>query len=509
MTPKNIIIFRLFGFILLFSVATIEKVEAQKRNAIWCFGDSAGIDFNIPNSPNTFSSGMDGIGSCASIADSNGNLIFYTNFNYNGDTEIWNSMHSPIANSDTLVGNGYFQGLVIVPVPDSDSLYYIFVLYLGDGIYYHLINMKYNGGQGIVLQKNVLLTSQRVGDCITAIKHGNGRDWWLIYKRSSGSSPNHFNRFYKRLITPIGISQPDSTDFNDATDADNQKIIWHPDFNKFMLQNVGSYMKEFSFNRCTGAFDTIRTIYEEQFGFYDRFFFQGDYSSNGNVFYTTTIKFGTIPFGYLLQFNLNDIDPSLTVDTVASYPFPPYDIGGLKRGPDNKIYFATRYASPFPISSYPYPDSMRNVINSNLGVINSPDSIGNSCDYQEFSFWLGGKRTYGGLPNNPDYDLGPLIGSGCDTLTVGITENVLYSNNIIVYYDGDWKTAFINAKNLRGKNFRFELFNMNGQLIKQESGKLISEFYTQNLDMSSFADNVYIVRLITEKEVLTVKFVKR
>jgi hypothetical protein len=50
---------------------------------------------------------------------------------------------------------------------------------------------------------------------------------------------------------------------------------------------------------------------------------------------------------------------------------------------------------------------------------------------------------------------------------------------------------------------------MNGQLIKQESGKLISEFYTQNLDMSSFADNVYIVRLITDKEVLTAKFVKR
>ena len=146
MKPKTIIIFKCLAFIFLLSAVTIEKAEAQNRNSIWCFGDSAGIDFNNPNIPLTFASGMDGNGSCSSIADSNGSLIFYANFDYNGDTKIWNSMHSPIVNSDTLVGFGLFQSLIIVPVPDNDSLYYIFVLYLGDGIYYHQINMKYNDG---------------------------------------------------------------------------------------------------------------------------------------------------------------------------------------------------------------------------------------------------------------------------------------------------------------------------------------------------------------------------
>jgi hypothetical protein len=417
-------------------------------------------------------------------------------------------MHSPIANSDTLVGNGYFQGLVIVPVPDNDSLYYIFVLYLGDGIYYHLINMKYNGGQGIVLQKNVLLTSQRVGDCITTIKHGNGRDWWMIYKRSSGSIPNHFNRFYKRLITPFGIGQPDSTDFNDATDADNQKIIWHPEYNKFMLQNVGGYMKEFSFDRCSGTFDTTRTIYQEQVGFYDKFFLQGEYSSNGNVFYNSTVKFGTVPFGYLLQFNLNDSVPSLTVDTVAAYPFPPYGIGGLKRGPDNKIYFATQYASPYPISSYPYPDSMRNVINSNLGVINSPDSIGISCDYQEFSFWLGGKRTYGGLPNNPDYDLGPLIGSGCDSLTTSI--HTISSDNSFfqAWYNSSWSELIVNANRVKGKLAFIKVFDGTGKLICERRETIIDGYLTSNINLTNFSSGVYIVQVYTEFEKYSSKFVK-
>ncbi len=508
MKPKIIEIIKCLGIIFLLSAVTFEKAEAQNRNSIWCFGDSAGIDFNNPNIPLTFASGMDGIGSCASIAELNGNLLFYANFNYNGDTKIYNSMHSPIVNSDTLVGNGYFQGLVIVPVPDNDSLYYIFVLYLGDGIYYHLINMKYNGGQGIVLQKNILLTSQRVGDCLTAVKHGNGRDWWLIYKRSSGSLPNHFNRFYKKLITPLGIGQSDSTDFNDATDAGNQKLIWHPSFNKFMLQNVGSYMKEFSFDRCSGVFDTIRTIYQEQTGFYNRFFFQGEYSSNGNVYYTSTIKFGTVPLGYLLQFNLNDSFPSLSVDTIASYPFPPYDIGGLKRGPDNKIYFATRYASPFPISSYPYPDSMRNVINSNLSVINSPDSIGISCDYQEFSFSLGGKRTYGGLPNNPEYDLGPLVGSGCDTLTTSIQTVSSEQSFFQAWYSSSWDELIINAKRIKGKQAYLRIFDSIGKLLIERNERIVDGYLTATVNLPSLSSGVYVVQMYTESEKYSSKFIK-
>ncbi len=508
MKPKTIIIFKCLAFIFLLSAVTFEKAEAQNRNSIWCFGDSAGIDFNNPNIPLTFASGMDGNGSCASIADSNGNLLFYTNFNYNGDTKIYNSMHSPIVNSDTLVGNGFFQGLIIVPIPDNDSLYYIFVLYLGDGIYYHLINMKHNGGQGIVLQKNVLLTSQRVGDCLTAVKHGNGRDWWLIYKRSFQGVQNSQNRFYKRLITPFGIGQPDSTDFADATDADNQKIIWHPSFNKFMLQNVGGYMKEFSFDRCTGALDTIRTIYQEQSGFYNRFFLQGEYSSSGNVFYNSSVKFGTVQFGYLLQFNLNDSFPSLSVDTLGAYPFPPYAIGGLKRGPDNKIYFATQYSSPFPISSYPYPDSMRNVINSNLSVINSPDSIGISCDYQEFSFSLGGERTYGGLPNNPEYDLGPLVGSGCDTLTTSIQTVSSEQSFFQVWYSGNWNELIINAKRIKGKQAYLRIFDSTGRLITERNERIVDGYLTATINLPNLSSGVYVVQMYTESEKYSSKFIK-
>ena len=51
--------------------------SSQNKNSIWCFGDSAGIDFYTPNNPQVFSSGMNGRGGCGSMADSNGNLRFY------------------------------------------------------------------------------------------------------------------------------------------------------------------------------------------------------------------------------------------------------------------------------------------------------------------------------------------------------------------------------------------------------------------------------------------------
>ncbi|MBE7510779.1 MAG: hypothetical protein HS118_11435 [Bacteroidia bacterium] len=52
-----------------------------------------------------------------------------------------------------------------------------------------------------------------------------------------------------------------------------------------------------------------------------------------------------------------------------------------------------------------------------LGVVNNPNVKGLGCNFNNFGFYLGGKRSYWGLPNNPDYELGALAGSGCDTLT--------------------------------------------------------------------------------------------
>ena len=62
-------------FLLLFFIAA--NAVAQNQNSVWIFGDSAGIDFSNLNNPVPVFSGMDERGSCASIADTSGNLLFY------------------------------------------------------------------------------------------------------------------------------------------------------------------------------------------------------------------------------------------------------------------------------------------------------------------------------------------------------------------------------------------------------------------------------------------------
>ena len=56
--------------------------------------------------------------------------------------------------------------------------------------------MSANGGLGEVIQKNVQLHNYKSADGLTAIKHGNGRDWWIINRRWN----NINNTFYKYLI---------------------------------------------------------------------------------------------------------------------------------------------------------------------------------------------------------------------------------------------------------------------------------------------------------------------
>jgi hypothetical protein len=142
-----------------------------------------------------------------------------------------------------------------------------------------------------------------------------------------------------------------------------------------------------------------------------------------------------------------------------------------------------------------------------LSVINYPDSLGIACNYEPFSFYLGGKRTYWGLPNNPDYDLPALTGSPCDTL-VGIGEAPQIQQAALnVFYHTAWEKAFINASNLKGKNGKLLVYDMQGKIIHQEPLRIQNGYYTKDLSMQGKAHGVYLVIVQTEEERLTKKMI--
>ncbi len=496
-------------FILFIWLLLPLLASSQDRGNIWCFGDSAGIDFNNLNNPFPINTGLRTRGSCASISDTAGNILFYASDRTNtaGDytTLIYNNEHNIMPNGDTIIGEGWYNEMIILPLPNNDSIYFLFVISteLGPGgLYYSIINMKLDSGRGDVISKNIQLQSFPNVDCLTAIKHGNGRDWWLFFRKfdSNGIADNNFHSY---LITPNGISNYSFQSVGSINRTNLAQMKFNSDGSKVVFNNYRGMLELYDFDRCTGIINNAQTIFADNVSPPWPARCSSEFSSDGNYLYVCNNPDST----FLYQYDMNSANISNSQILLWMIPKEVQRNSGgfLKLAPNNKIYFSSVYYNGvFP---YPYPDSVYNMYNMNLGVINTPDSLGTGCDFQPYSFYLGGKRTYWGLPNNPNYDMHALIGSPCDSLT-SISEIPVFSEaELFIYYESDWQTAFINANKLKGTKYYLEVFDLLGHSIFRENGKLTPPYFTKNFNCEGFSQGMYIVNLVTDKERLSRKFI--
>jgi hypothetical protein len=495
---------------LIYFVCVGYYSTAQFKNSIWCFGDSSGIDFSNVLVPIPFITSLDTRGTAVSIADSINNLLFYANTRAGlaGNTAlVWDKNHQLMQNGDSIVGRAWYKELIIIPLPDSQNLFYVFSsgetsIY---GLYYSIINLNLNGGLGAVVQKNTQLLPYQGSDGIAAIKHGNGRDWWLFFRR--WDIPN--NSFYTYLITPNGIIPiPIQQLGSVATNAGFYRIEPSWDGTKLACVTAQGIIEVFDFDRCTGIISSPVIIDSEQpTGNSIPWYWSCELSLDKSKLYVMSVLQGSIQdTSYLFQFDMNAPNINASRDTIHIFNTPTQP-GAIELAPDGKMYISSAYE--WGGFSYPYPDSVYNLYNMNLSVINYPDSLDPSCDFQPFSFYLGGKRTYYGLPNNPNYELEALVGSPCDTLSVEVFEaEIKVSAQLIVFFHGIWNTAFINAQNLKGKLYSLHIFDVLGNELFKENGNINSQYFSKDFQMQNFSNGMYIVCLQTEKESLVKKFIK-
>ena len=283
---------------------------------------------------------------------------------------------------------------------------------------------------------------------------------------------------------------------------------------KLYIASVNNMIESYDFDRCNGLLSSTKTINPVYTSGRSYFFVGMEISPDESKMYLSSIYGGSNQdTAIILQLNLNAANVFGSRDTIATIyktngvgPIP----GNIQLGPDNKIYISTNYDIGDCGFSYLYCDTSSFFPeNMNLSVINYPDSLGASCDLQLYSQYLGGHRTYWGLPNNPNYELGRLIGSPCDTLSqVGIDEYILQEATIYAYYDNEYNTAFINAKNLQGNKVNLQVFDSNGKKIMEQQSTAIQGYFTKDFVMTGLAEGLYIIVLQTEKEKLSLKFVK-
>lgn len=171
----------------------------DQRANIWYFGQNAGIDFNPPVTNPLSDSQMNAPEGCTAISDRNGLIVFYTDGN---DIFVKDRVTKDHSLLDTGLGGepGSAQSVIGVPVPNDETLYYIFTteeVGAGTGIYafrYSVYDIKLNAGTGGIdpMAKGITLFTKST-ERITA-----NNNWVIIHEYGN-------NNFRAYSLTTAGL----------------------------------------------------------------------------------------------------------------------------------------------------------------------------------------------------------------------------------------------------------------------------------------------------------------
>ncbi|MFT3908741.1 MAG: gliding motility-associated C-terminal domain-containing protein [Ferruginibacter sp.] len=167
-------------FIIAFLSFFFSFSQQHWNNKIWYYGTYCGLDFNTTPPTMLLNSAMGASEGCATMCDVNGNLLFYTE----GRT-VWNRNHQAMPNGTGLHAHpSSTQAALIVPLPGSDHIYYIFTTWGLNSSFvypvsYSIVDMTLNGGLGDVTVKNTGIGVYGT-EKLAATLQGNGTDYWII-----------------------------------------------------------------------------------------------------------------------------------------------------------------------------------------------------------------------------------------------------------------------------------------------------------------------------------------
>ncbi len=502
----------LFAVLCFWANATF----AQKHDYVWlsgydfgygsgcsCYFGTTVLDFNYTPLKNFYDTTkpmyLDKTNT--SFSDSTGNLMFYSNGIYIAD-----SAGQKIENSDSL-NAGYMQyvwdpsiqiygyrntqGILAIPSPSNKNQYYLVHSYsdlLPDGILIRpikiqvtLLDMSLNNGHGKVLYKNQPLVTDTFCESLTATRHGNGRDWWILAQKVNT------NCYYRILVDSTGPHVvPGLTCGGDTVliTAGYRAVIFSPYGDKFVLAGTYEGINIFDFDRCSGelsnAIHLPLNLSNGGGGI--------SISPNNRFLYFSELH-------HLYQFDLWASDIWASKLLIGTYDGAIIGSATLfdrhQSGPDGKIYIGCSSGTAM------------------LHVIHQPNLLGTACDFRQHEIIITPSI---GVPHFPNYRLGYLNGSACDTLTHvpdavrELKEKIIsaYPNPttdivVIDYGYTDW--------NKKG-GVSLEITNAFGQIVYTQTLPAYSAL--QKIDVSNFTNGFYNVSIKRNSQIIAVaKLVKQ
>ncbi len=386
------------------SFVVTEYGSEESSANVWYFGQQAGIDFNEqPAIPITDENLMDSPEGCAAMSDINGDLLFYTN----GRT-VWNKNHAVMLNGTLIGGDSTAaQSALIVPIPDNETLFYIFTTdeVYGDRTYnmrFSIVDMKQDQARGAVVVKNRPLFTNSTeklaatgvgGGTIQVFGHEFGNNNYRNYPVTNQGIGNSIVSSVGRVLSfaeelngrgTMKVSPTGNTVGSVIPGAQNY-------FELVSLDSTGSL----SFPVLV---DLLEPAPAEAYGI--------EFSSSGDRLYVSLTGAGS----KLLQYKLDSLtnptgtyDEDSTASLIAASKFElatGSGFGTIQTGPDQVIYMAKDGSG-------------------NLATVTNPNGDDGSAGYNDQGFDLAGRTSTLGLPNfvqnflNPPQDPSIAVDGDC------------------------------------------------------------------------------------------------
>lgn len=405
---------------ILFTLLLQVSYTQQYNN--WYFGNKAAISFNSVNTQpvpyallnsamNVTIVDQEANRGVASISDTTGNLLFYTNGQliYNRNHQLMTNSIAPDADTNIR------WSCVIVPHPANNNIYCIFsslsmgyvpyfdsdpqgYVYSPNGYFYSIVDMSKDGGNGEVIARNQQLStlnSQR----LTAVRHADGINVWVL------TNERLSNKFNAWLLNCDGL-QPAPVESRAGKVLGEYRKSWliggtmkvSPDGKQLCVVHHGDvglkgspdslgFFQLFDFDNATGKISNPRTItnpaYEESASC--------EYSPDSRFLYVSGWA------GEPGRYFLDQFEARLTTeaDIAASRTRLFYCVGsdcnknfwGIQAAPDGKIYLAAN--------------------GETLSVISRPNIKAPGCQLEFNKIDLNKRHSIWGLPsmiNDGPYD---------------------------------------------------------------------------------------------------------
>lgn len=449
---------------MLLLVASASFVFSQHEFDKWIFGNGVGLDFTS-GTATVISSTINGWDNCASIADSTGNLLFFTN-----GEKVYDRNGNLMPNGTGLHGDSTGgQSATILKQPGNDSLYYVFTNDDGFtnnyGFGYSVVNMNLNGGLGDVVsaQKNIALIGNNT-EKVVPVVHGDGTNIWIV-THEFGS-----NAFIAYLLTPAGLQPTPIISNIGSTYSGTQDFIGQLTVNKqgnrlAVAIYDAAKVELLDFNNYLGLVSNPITLtgYSNAIGV--------EFSADGSKLYETGLLSADLTQFDLSTYTQSAIAASATSVGTIPATWASYRGGYIVRGPDDKVYVVPTFSS-------------------NIGVVANPNALGNACNYNGTAIDLSPKTVDAGLVSK----IG-VPGSSCIIQLINEIKVVTDNNTHLQIYPNP-TNGLINVAYYNNNLYDISVYDVDGRLVSEKKG----ERNTATINVNGMAKGTYLIKVMDKAD---------